>query len=371
MSEFNVSSYMRQLEEAATIDVCPKVPIPPIQANQNYLFISYSHKDYAKVYADLAHLYDRGIRFWYDKGLRAGKAWEKEVEEHIKDPRCCGVIFYLSTNMFLSDSVLKEIGFTRTRKRANHISQKNYFCVNLQEGSISDLLFEAQSIKQRNGLPLLDTNVMQILTSTFSDSATYIRYTSPFHVEELIEQIQLQFDVTNKPDTSPQALHAIQDNKAALRAFFGKETALLPLCKYLQEAFRSNVNPHSRLLIPGGILAGLAAAAAAITEVAAAQDAPFMPHLTQYLSMEQLLVLTGMFSLLYSPYLILKVYWLFYLSPVRKKGDAGTQSRVIHTLLFLCLSALMGFFSVPLCLSLILMAGWLVSAMKTANSLFP
>jgi hypothetical protein len=57
------------------------------------------HKDYKSVYSDLAHLYSCDVRFWYDKGLSVGKDWELEVEEHIKNPNCCGIIFYISTNI--------------------------------------------------------------------------------------------------------------------------------------------------------------------------------------------------------------------------------------------------------------------------------
>ena len=39
MSEFNLEAYLQQLNNALTIDDCVKVPIPPIQADQNYIFI--------------------------------------------------------------------------------------------------------------------------------------------------------------------------------------------------------------------------------------------------------------------------------------------------------------------------------------------
>ena len=101
MREFDLESYLLRLEEAQSIKECPKVPVPEIANNQNYLFVSYSHKDYKEVYADLAHLYTRGVRFWYDKGLTVGRDWEIEVREHIHDPNCCGIVFYISTNMYL------------------------------------------------------------------------------------------------------------------------------------------------------------------------------------------------------------------------------------------------------------------------------
>lgn len=102
---FDVDQYVKKLEQSENIQDCETVPIPDIAENQNYIFISYSHKDYKKVYADLAFLYREGVHFWYDRGLSAGKNWDAEVKERIENPRCSGVIFYLSENMFLSRSV--------------------------------------------------------------------------------------------------------------------------------------------------------------------------------------------------------------------------------------------------------------------------
>lgn len=195
MVEFNCEEYLQQVGSSESIEDCPKVPIPSIGKNQNYLFVSYSHKDYKAVYSDLAHLYCHDVRFWYDKGLHAGKDWEAEVCEHIKSPNCCGVIFYLSTNMFLSDSIIKEIEFTQTKKKSNAVIQKNYFCVNLHGGNISDILFDAQQYNREKGFKLLNTDVQSRLTSVFSDKATHLKYTSKSHVDDLLGQIREQFDV--------------------------------------------------------------------------------------------------------------------------------------------------------------------------------
>ena len=109
MGEFVLEEYLQVLQNAKNIDDCLKVPIPEMDNDQNYVFVSYSHDDYKEVYYDLAHLYCKGVRFWYDKGLSAGEDWEREVQEHIQSPYCCGVIFYLSTNMFLSGSILRKL----------------------------------------------------------------------------------------------------------------------------------------------------------------------------------------------------------------------------------------------------------------------
>ena len=110
---------MRSLENADTETqnarlqwIREHLPAYDISGDKNYLFISYSHKDFAKVYHDLAvFLYngDTKVRFWYDEGLPAGKNWAEEARKYIEHPRCVGAIFYLSDNLLASDAVLQEM----------------------------------------------------------------------------------------------------------------------------------------------------------------------------------------------------------------------------------------------------------------------
>ena len=71
-----------------------------------------------------ANLHFSGVRYWYDKGLTAGKTWTEEAEQRILDPRCSGVVFYLSENLFLSPSILQEIKMVK--------DVKPFFTINLR-----------------------------------------------------------------------------------------------------------------------------------------------------------------------------------------------------------------------------------------------
>ena len=87
--------------------------IPTYNGNllDNYVFISYSHKDFKQVYSDLAFFsYNnkKRVRFWYDEGLPAGDDWFSVAKERLSDPHCVGVIFYLSENFLRSPAVLKK-----------------------------------------------------------------------------------------------------------------------------------------------------------------------------------------------------------------------------------------------------------------------
>lgn len=190
---FNVDAYIKQLEQSSAIAQCDKVPLPDIAKNQNYLFISYAHQDYKKVYADLAVLYHAGVRFWYDRGLVAGKNWDAEVKNIIEDPRCSGVIFFLSENMFLSRSVNQEIDLIRGN---GENPGKNYFCVNLSEVLPSHILRNIMrmddSVLDNAGL---DMERIGLLANTFSDKQTYLLFSEADHRKNLLNQITVQFDV--------------------------------------------------------------------------------------------------------------------------------------------------------------------------------
>lgn len=103
------------------------IPAYDCRDERNYVFISYSHRDYEIVYNDLAFFsYNtrKKVRFWYDEGLPAGNDWFAEAERRLSDPHCVGVIFYLSENLLRSAAVLKEIEFVKQ-------SKKHYFTITL------------------------------------------------------------------------------------------------------------------------------------------------------------------------------------------------------------------------------------------------
>lgn len=190
---FNVDQYISQLQSSDSITTCDAVPLPEISDNQNYIFISYSHQDYKQVYADLAVMYHAGVRFWYDRGLAAGKDWDAEAKRIIENPHCVGVIFFLSENLFLSGSVNKEIDLVRGNKEQ---SQKNYFCVNLTDVQPSRIL---RNIMRMDDMLLdsagLDMERIGILAKAYSDKMTYLRFSDSTHRKDLIDQISMQFNV--------------------------------------------------------------------------------------------------------------------------------------------------------------------------------
>ncbi len=79
---------------------------------QEYYFVSYSHKDYKKVYADIFSLQNNGIPIWYDRGMPPSKSWKETAQEFIDKYDCKGVIFYVSENSLQSEAIHKELEYT-------------------------------------------------------------------------------------------------------------------------------------------------------------------------------------------------------------------------------------------------------------------
>ena len=197
---FDVQSYLEQLNLSDNISMCDTVPIPDILDNQNYLFISYAHQDYKKVYADLAIMYREGVRFWYDRGLRAGKNWDSEVKDIIENPRCSGVIFFISESMFLSKSVNQEIDLVIGEEKQ---PRKNYFCVNLSEEQPSRILRSILRMEDEViDLAGLDMDRISVLSRAFRDQQTYLSFSDIQHEKQLLDQICNQFDVVNSQKES-------------------------------------------------------------------------------------------------------------------------------------------------------------------------
>ena len=199
MRNFDLQAYLAELDASQSIDDCTKVPRPELGESQNYIFISYAHADYKKVYAALAYMYEKGVRFWYDDGLTAGKSWEKEAKERIRDPKCSGAIFFLSNNLFLSNSVIKVelpciLGVDEKGDALEGVLPLNYFCVNLTENNPSDIIFDVFAELRSRGH---GTTWLKLLSTAFPDEMTYISSNERDYESKLLEQIRKCFNVVD------------------------------------------------------------------------------------------------------------------------------------------------------------------------------
>lgn len=65
------------------------MPFAPYEGTEPYVFISYSHKDSARVLPILMVMYQRGYRVWYDEGIPWTSEWPAVIEEHLRHCAVC------------------------------------------------------------------------------------------------------------------------------------------------------------------------------------------------------------------------------------------------------------------------------------------
>ena len=206
MSKFSAEKYKEQLKTAKSIDECEKVPVRRFKKDDSYIFISYSHKDYKKVYADLADLHEKGIPFWYDKGLIAGKNWDDVVREKMTDPRCSGVIFYLSESLFLSQSIQTEIRIATGEDGDPDMPRRplTYFSVNLtamQPSELLDKIYGDKKFDDAEDRMAAKRAWVDTLAEAFDDKKTYLPFAEKNHISNLVEQIGICFGIA--PNENP------------------------------------------------------------------------------------------------------------------------------------------------------------------------
>lgn len=170
-----------------------KIPLRKNVEEQDYIFISYSHKDYAKVYRDLAEFYQKGVNYWYDEGIHPGENWKETAEEKINSSHCVGVLFYASENLFLSKFTNTEMKLTREITDKKNLSGSrtfSYVPVNLVgEKPYTELLRSSFMIKEFN----LSMEEIKIITETFYDNLVYIPYNDEDSSEVIMDMIQVKF----------------------------------------------------------------------------------------------------------------------------------------------------------------------------------
>ena len=75
--------------------------------NQDYIFLSYSHKDSIK---DIIKALDNmGYNVLYDEAMSIGSDWEIKARRYINSPRCKGIIVFLSKESVKSKAILREL----------------------------------------------------------------------------------------------------------------------------------------------------------------------------------------------------------------------------------------------------------------------
>ena len=83
--------------------------------NENYIFISYSHKDDVKEI--VRFLSNKGYNCLFDEAISIGSDWEIKARRYIGSSFCMGIVVILTKNSILSNPILRELEFAEKFKK--------------------------------------------------------------------------------------------------------------------------------------------------------------------------------------------------------------------------------------------------------------
>ena len=81
----------------------------PYEGEKGSVFISYSHKDGARVYPIIERLAAEGYRVWYDEGIDPGSEWPETIADHLSKSAVC--MGFISENYLNSHNCKRELNF--------------------------------------------------------------------------------------------------------------------------------------------------------------------------------------------------------------------------------------------------------------------
>ena len=89
------------------------------KGNEPYLFISYCHKDDARVWPIIEGLQKRGLRVWYDEGIEWGSHWDDVIFEHLSG--CAYVVAFVTEHFLQSENCQDEISYAKDEQKGPFI----------------------------------------------------------------------------------------------------------------------------------------------------------------------------------------------------------------------------------------------------------
>ncbi len=82
---------------------------------ENYIFISYAHKDSKSVEPIIGAMENSGFRLWYDSGIEAGTEWPEYIEERLMNSSV--VVVFMTPAAIESRNCRNEINFALELKK--------------------------------------------------------------------------------------------------------------------------------------------------------------------------------------------------------------------------------------------------------------
>ena len=97
--------------------------VRPYEGADNYIFVSYCHRDKQEVYPIIERLARDGYRVWYDEGIDPGADWPEVIADHLS--RCALCIAFLSDNALNSQLQARNQLYPSQKKTADIRSDRD------------------------------------------------------------------------------------------------------------------------------------------------------------------------------------------------------------------------------------------------------
>jgi hypothetical protein len=92
-----------------TSETSLKYRIAAYRGDEPFAFFSYSHEDFASVFAEFEALSAAGVRFYYDEGIHPGHTWHEELAKAIE--RCALFVLFVTARSVASRNCQRELAF--------------------------------------------------------------------------------------------------------------------------------------------------------------------------------------------------------------------------------------------------------------------
>ena len=92
-----------------------KANFVPYEGQENYIFISYAHRNSDEVLPILEKLNARGYRVWYDDGIAPGSEWPEYIADHLNG--CAVFLAFVSPESIASPNCRREVTYALSKMK--------------------------------------------------------------------------------------------------------------------------------------------------------------------------------------------------------------------------------------------------------------
>ena len=178
---------LKKQEAALQTTLVPNVgrmPYPAYRGKEPYIFISYAHLDYEKVFAEIKTFNEHGYNVWYDEGISPGNEWTDEIAFALE--KCSLFVVFITPNSANSKNVLKEINFAIEDGKA-------LIAIHLEKTTLS------------GGMKLQISTIQAILKYTMTQEEYVYKYTTAFTRLGMRAKIKAPSATPSQPYSAPVA----------------------------------------------------------------------------------------------------------------------------------------------------------------------